>query len=339
MTNRPGATEISTSFPALVQEFFTHYIVDQRALSSHTIAAYRDTFIIFLGFAQERLCKLPTELKLTDITSELILAFLDHLEQERHNSVRSRNARLAALRAFLKFASHRDVSSLQVIEQALGVPMKRFEHTMIGYLSREEMLAVIGEPGTTWVSQRDHLLLALLYNTGARVSEIIGVRVADVVLNGAAYVQLHGKGRKQRSVPLWRSSVLEIQAWLRLNTQMNADSALLPNRKGQKMTRSNVVQRLSLAVQSASRLNDSLIDRSISPHTIRHTTAMHLLQSGVDISVIALWLGHESPMTAHMYVEADLSMKTLALAKLQEPEAKTDRYQAPDALIQFLKTL
>ena len=164
MTNGPRSLESPPSFPALVQEYFTHYIVDQRALSPRTVAAYRDTFILFLGFAQERLGKLPTALKLADITSELILAFLDHLEQERHNAVRSRNARLAALRAFLKFASHRDVSSLQVIEQALGVPMKRFELPMIGFLSREEMLAVIGEPGITWFSQRDHLLLALLYN-------------------------------------------------------------------------------------------------------------------------------------------------------------------------------
>jgi site-specific recombinase XerD len=217
--------------------------------------------------------------------------------------------------------------------------MKRFELPMIGFLSHKEMLAVIGEPGITWFSQRDHLLLALLYNTGARVSEIIGIRVADVVLDGAAFVHLHGKGRKQRAVPLWRSTVLEIRAWLRLNVQMTADSALLPNRNGQTMTRSNVELRLDLAVQSASKLNASLINRNISPHTIRHTTAMHLLQSGVDISVVALWLGHESPMTTHMYVEADLSMKALALARLQEPEAITDRYQASDALIQFLKTL
>ena len=339
MINGPRSVESTPSFPALVQEYFTHYIVDQRALSPRTVAAYRDTFILFLGFAQERLGKLPTALKLADITSELILAFLDHLEQERHNAVRSRNARLAALRAFLKFASHRDVSSLQVIEQALGVPMKRFELPMIGFLSREEMLAVIGEPGITWFSQRDHLLLALLYNTGARVSEIIGIRVADVVLDGVAFVHLHGKGRKQRAVPLWRSTVLEIRAWLRLNVQMTAESALLPNRNGQTMTRSNVELRLDLAVQSASKLNASLINRNISPHTIRHTTAVHLLQSGVDISVVALWLGHESPTTTHMYAEADLSMKALALARLQEPEAITDRYQASDALIKFLKTL
>ena len=327
------------SFPALVQEFFTHHIVNQRALSPRTVAAYRDTFMLFLGFAQKRLGKLPTALSLADITAELVLAFLDHLEKVRHNAVRSRNARLASLRAFLKFASHRDVSALHTIERALSIPMKRFEQPMLGFMSREEMLAVIGEPGTTWTSQRDHLLLALLYNTGARVSEIIGVKVADVVLDSTACIHLHGKGRKQRTMPLWRSTVLETRAWLQLNAQMSADSALLPNRSGQKMTRSNVSQRLDLAVQSAAGLNGSLGNRNISPHTIRHTTAMHLLQSGVDIEVIALWLGHEKPTTTHGYVEADLTMKKRALANIQEPDTKIPRYQAPDALLQFLKTL
>jgi integrase len=179
----------------------------------------------------------------------------------------------------------------------------------------------------------------LLYYTGARVSEIIGVKVADVVLDGAACVHLRGKGRKQRSVPLWKSTVVEIRAWLRLNPQLGDEASLLPNRFGKAMTRSNVVQRLYLAVRSAAKTNGSLDKRGISPHTIRHTTAMHLLQSGVDISVIALWLGHESPTTTHMYVEADLAMKDRALARLQEPCTKALRYHATDALLQFLKTL
>jgi site-specific recombinase XerD len=217
--------------------------------------------------------------------------------------------------------------------------MKRFERPMLGFLSREEMLAVIGDYGATWTSQRDHLLLGLLYNTGARVSEIIGVKVADVVLDGAACVHLRGKGRKQRSVPLWKSTVLEIRAWLRLNPQMDVNAVLLPNRSGNAMTRTNVAERLKLAVHSAAKTIDSLDKRCISPHTIRHSTAMHLLQSGVDISVIALWLGHENPTTTHMYIEADMAMKDQALARLQEPFSNHPRYQAPDALLQFLKTL
>lgn len=328
------------SFAALVQAYFAEHLTQHRALSPQTIAAYRDAFMLFLGFAEPRLGKMPTAMTLADITPDLIMAFLDHLERQRHNSVRSRNARLAALRSFLKFAAHRDVSSLHVIERALGVPVKRFERPMFGYLTRDEMLAVIGTPDGTWIGQRDHVLFLMLYNAGARVSEITAVKVSDVVLDsGAACVHLHGKGRKQRSVPLWRSTVKTVRAWLRLNPQFEAASALLPNRNGQAMTRTNVALRLALAVRSATGGFPDLAKRRVSPHTIRHTTAMHLLQAGVDMSVIALWLGHESPATTHHYVEADLTMKERALAKIHEPTAKIQRYRAPDALIDFLKSL
>ena len=171
------------------------------------------------------------------------------------------------------------------------------------------------------------------------MSEIINVKVADIVLDGAACVHLHGKGRKHRAVLLWKSTSQEIRAWLRLNPQMGNDSALLPNRDGQAMTRNNVAQRVSLAATAASQTNTSLSGRHISPHCIRHASAMHLLQSGVDISVIALWLGHESSKTTYMYVEADLAMKERALARLQDPGMKALRYHAPDSLLQFLKSL
>ncbi len=328
------------SFAALVQQFFTEYLVNQRALSPRTIASYRDAMLLFLDFARHRLGTMPTAMNLSDIKPDLILAFLDHLEQERQNSVRSRNLRLTALRAFLKFAARRDVSSFFVIEQALGVPMKRFERPMLGFMTREEMLAVIGQPGDTWTSQRDHLLLTLLYNTGARVSEVIGIKVSDVVLGESACVHLRGKGRKQRSTPLWKSTVQEIGVWLRRNPTLDTDAALLPNRDGDPMTRCNVTQRLNIAVARATPLFSSLSKRKISPHTIRHTTAMHLLQSGVAFSVIALWLGHESSITTHRYVEADLAMKEKALARLQEPETQICRYHpTDDALMQFLQDL
>ena len=328
------------SFASLVQQFFTEYLVAQRALSPCTIASYRDTMLLFLDFARHRLGKMPTALNLIDITPDLILAFLDHLEQQRQNSARSRNLRLTALRAFLKFAARRDVSSFFVIEQALGVPMKRFERPMLGFLSREEMLAVIGQPGDTWTSQRDHLLLAMLYNTGARVSEIIGVKVGDIVLGESACVHLRGKGRKQRSTPLWKSTAQEIGVWLQRNPMLGADAALLPNRDGFAMTRCNVTQRLNIAVAGAAQTHISLTKRSISPHTIRHTTAMHLLQSGVAFSVIALWLGHESTITTHRYVEADLAMKEKALARLQEPDTIPCRYHpADDELMRFLQSI
>lgn len=327
------------SFALLVQQFFSEYLVAQRAVSPRTVASYRDALMLFLDFASSKLGKPPTRMRLLDIQPDLILAFLDHLEHERHNVVRSRNLRLTALRAFLKFAGRRDVTSLHAVEQALAVPMKRFERPMLGFLTREEMTAVLGQPGASWSSQRDHLLLAMLYNTGARVSEIIGVRVVDIVLDGAACVHLKGKGRKQRSVPLWHTTVVEARAWLRLNPALRGEAALLPNRDGQAMCRSNVTQRLEIAVVRASAQQPSLLKKTVSPHTLRHTTAMRLLQSGVPFNVIALWLGHESATTTHRYVEADLAMKEKALARLAAPDTTLRRFQAPDTLMRFLRTL
>jgi len=327
------------SFALLVQRFFTEYLVTQRALSPRTVACYRDALMLFLDFAGRKLGQTPTALRLVDIQPDLILAFLNHLEHERHNSIRSRNLRLSALRTFLKFAGRRDVESLHVVERALAVPMKRFEQPMLGFLTREEMVAVMGQPGPTWSSQRDHLLLAILYNTGARVTEIVRLRVVDVVLDSAACVHLQGKGRKQRSVPLWKTTVLEIRAWLRANPQLGPEAALLPNRDGHAMTRCNVAQRLDLAVARAVTSQPSLAKKRVSPHTLRHTTAMHLLQSGVPFNVIALWLGHESPNTTHRYVEADLGMKQKALARLEAPDTKVRQFRASDSLMRFLQTL
>ena len=336
--NKPPTPPLP-SFSALVQQFFTEYLVAQRAVSPRTVACYRDALTLFLDFASHKLGKAPTAMQLADMRPELILAFLDHLEQSRKNAIRSRNLRLTALRAFLKFASRRDVTALHDIERALAVPMKRFERPMLGFLTRPEMLAVLGQPGESWSSQRDHLLLAMLYNTGARVSEMIGVRVVDVILDGGACVHLHGKGRKLRSIPLWKSTVLEIRAWLRLNPVLRGEAPLLPNRDGQAMCRSNVTQRLSLAVTRATAEQPSLATKRVSPHTLRHTSAMHLLQSGVPFNVIALWLGHESTTTTHRYVEADLAMKEKALARLEAPDTKMGRYKAPDSLLRFLQTL
>ncbi len=337
--SKPATARTPPSFAALVQSFFTEHLIQQRAMSPRTVATYRDGFVLFLNFATAHLHQQPTTMKLQDITPALMLAFLDHLEHDRGNTVRTRNARLAALRAFLKFAGHRDVDALHVVEQALGVPMKRFERPMLGFLTREEMLAIIGKPGASWTRQRDHLLLHMLYNTGARVSEIIDVRLADVVLDGAACVHLRGKGRKQRTMPLWRSTVQAVRAWLRFNPNLLPESSLLPNRYGHQMTRTNVAQRLALALAAAKADTPSLRDRHVSPHTIRHTTAMHLLQSGEPIDGIALWLGHESPTTTHQYIEANLVMKEKALARIQDPDTTSRRFRASDSLLEFLKGL
>lgn len=326
------------SFALLVQRFFTEHLTHHRAVSPRTVAAYGDTFRLLLLFAERHTGKSPTSLKLVDLDAKLVLAFLDHLERERRNGARSRNARLAALRSFLKYAAHHDLSALGVIEQTLAVPMKRFDRPMLGFLTRQETQAILDAPDTaTWAGQRDHALFTMFYNTGARVSEIIDLAIENLILDTSPAIHLTGKGRKQRTVPLWRSTVTVMRAWTR-RIGKTADSApLFPNRSGRTMSRSNVTQRLTLAVATAAEQHPKLLTRSISPHTLRHTTAMHLLQSGVDMSVIALWLGHESPSTTHMYLEADLAMKERALGRLQPPTQSGTRYRPPDQLMQFLQ--
>jgi len=328
------------SFAMLVQRFFTEHLTHHRAVSPRTVAAYGDTFRLLLQFAERHTCKSPTHLKLVDLDAKLVLAFLDHLERDRNNGPRSRNARLAALRSFLKYAAHHDLSALGVIEQALAVPMKRFDRPMLGFLTRQEMQVILDAPDTaTWAGQRDQALFTMLYNTGARVSEIIDLRVENLILDTSPSIHLTCKGRKQRSVPLWRSTVTLMRAWKRRSGTTVSSAPLFPNRSGNAMSRSNVTQRLALAVEVAAEMNPQLNARSISPHTIRHTTAMHLLQSGVDMAVIALWLGHESPSTTHMYLEADLAMKERALGRLQPPAKSGMRYKPPDRLLQFLQSL
>jgi site-specific recombinase XerD len=327
------------TFQQLVQEFFTHHLVEQRAVSPRTVATYRDAFSLLLHYAERTLSKTPSALGLGDLNESLLIGFLQELETGRGNTVRTRNARLAAIRSFLHFASRRDVTHLATVTQTLAVPMKRFDRPMLGFLTREQMLAVLALPGTNWLAVRDRLLLQLLYNTGARVSEMVAVRVDDVVTTDGACVHLRGKGRKRRSVPLWNQSAKLVRAWLALDGAPVDSAPLLPTRAGTFMTRANAAQRLAIAVKHATERYPELATLDISPHTIRHTTAMHLLKSGVDITVIALWLGHESPATTHHYVEADLAMKEKALARLQAPAQSAGRYRPPDSLIGFLRAL
>ena len=331
------------SFATLLQRFFLDHMQQHRNLSPRTISAYRDTFRMLLCFAETFLSKPPHSFTLADLNSELILAFLDHLESNRRNCTRSRNARLAALRSFLKFAAHYDVAALAVIEQALSVPMKRFDRPLLGFLSREEMRAILAAPAQdTWVGQRDRALFSLLYNTGARASEVLHLHIADVILDpAAAAVHLQGKGRKQRSVPLWRSTATMIRSWKKRLALSAPHNYLFPNRGGTLMSRSNLAQRLALTVHAAARDHPALRTHEISPHTFRHTTAMHLLQAGVDINVIALWLGHETTSTTHMYIEADLSMKQRALDRITpaSASARSPRYRPPAQILQFLASL
>lgn len=332
--------DAAPSFPTLVQRFFVDRLRQQRALSPSTVAAYRDTFRLLLAFAQKKIGRAPTDLALADLDASLILGFLDHLERDRKNSVRSRNARLSAIRSFLKYAAHQDLSALATIEHSLAIPQKRHDTAVLGFLTRPEMDAIIAAPDRgTWIGQRDGALFTVLYNTGARVSEVIGLRVGDVVLDVSPVAHLHGKGRKRRSVPLWKATAATVRQWVRRLPKASDADFLFPNSAGGKLSRSSVTQRLALAVEHAARQHPLLAQRTISPHTIRHTTAMHLLQAGVDITVIALWLGHESPTTTHIYMEADLAMKEAALRRLQPVSAAPVRYRPTDQLLAFLEAL
>lgn len=328
------------SFPTLLQDYFAQRLTQQRQASPRTIASYRDAFRLLLTYAKTKTGKPPVELRLEDLNPSLIIGFLDHLESERKNSVRSRNARLAAVRSFLKYAALRDPASLPVIQSALAIPMKRFDRQVFGFLTHEEIEALLAVPDlSTWSGQRDHAMLSTFYNTGARVSEITALHVSDVTLDRSPAVLLHGKGRKERVVPLWKQTAAILRRWLGRHGTVRPEAALFPNRAGAPMSRSGVEDRLATMVESAGERCPTLKGRRISPHTLRHSTAMHLLQSGVDITVIALWLGHESLATTHQYVEADLAMKERALQKLQPLSSRQLRFQAGDRLLAFLDKL
>ncbi len=327
------------AFPALLQAFFQQRLVAQRGASAQTIASYRDAFELFLRYAEVRTGRPPTALTIADLDAPLILAFLDHLEAKRGNSPRTRNLRLTAIRSFMRYVSIRDPASLPIAQRVLALPTKRFDRPVLGFLSREEIDALLAAPDrASFSGQRDAVLFATLYNTGARVSEMTGLRVGDVLLDRECALRLHGKGRKERVVPLWRSTAAQLRAWLP-RIGRGPDAPVFPNRVGGRLSRSGVEDRLRRALATAARRCPSLATRRISPHTLRHTTAMHLLQSGVDITVIAMWLGHEDSATTHLYVEADLAMKEAALRRVEDPSPRPLRFRARDRLLAFLDAL
>lgn len=326
-------------FSSLVQRFFFDRLIQQRNASPRTIEAYRDTFRLLLVYRESECGKSPQTFTLDEFNADLVLKFLEYLESTRNSSIRTRNARLTALHSFARYVSLKCPPALDKCQQILAIPSKRFEKPMLGFLSREEVQSLLAAAdNSTWSGRRDYMLVALLYNTGARVSELIAIRVGDLTLGAAPSVRLHGKGRKQRTVPLWKETAVQLRHWLRAESLKPEDS-LLPSRFGRPMTRVNVAERLSLLAAKASKQCPTLKRQHVTPHTLRHTTAMHLLQSGVDITVIALWLGHENPCTTHAYVEADLSMKQRALNSVSPPGSKKLRYRAPDSLLKFLEGL
>jgi site-specific recombinase XerD len=326
-------------FDQLVQDFFVRRLIGQRGASPRTIESYRDAFELLFGYLEQRLSKTPSKLSLADLDAPMILDFLNHLETVRHNSARTRNARLAAVHSFMRYAAVRDPASLAITARVLAIPAKRFDRPVLGYLTRDEITAVLAAPDRrTWSGQRDAVLLAVAYNTGARVSELTGLRAGDVLLERQTALLLHGKGRKQRVIPLWASTAACVRAWLG-RISPGPETPLFPNRNGATMTRSGVRDRLDRAVATAEQTCPSLHGRPVSPHTLRHSTAVHLLESGADLAVIALWLGHSSPAVTHQYLEADLATKEAVLQRLTDPNPGPTRFRPPDRLLAFLEHL
>jgi site-specific recombinase XerD len=322
-----------------LEAFFVDRLLRQRQVSAHTVAAYRDSFRLLLRFAQARLGKAPSQLGLGDLDAALIGAFLDHLETDRHNTVRTRNARHAALRAFFRYAALDEPAHAALLQRVLAMPAKRGDRPLVRFLSRPEVEALLAAPDPrTWLGRRDHALLLLAVETGLRVSELTGLRGADVVLGPGAHVRCRGKGRKDRCTPLSRPAVRVLQAWQR-ERQGALDEALFPTRRGRALSRDAVERLVHKHAAAASRQCPSLQGKRVSPHVLRHTTAIHLLQAGVDRSVIALWLGHEQLETTQMYLAADLALKERALARTAPLPAHARRYRASDQLLAFLATL
>ena len=329
----------SPSFAALLRDFFCERLLNQQNVSPHTVTAYRDAFRILLTFLQKRRRVQPAKLSLEHIDAPTILAFLEYLETQRGNCVRTRNARLAAIRSFVEYASARDPAALSWAQRVLAIPQKRFNRPLLGHLTRPEVEAVLDAPDRTrWSGRRDRAMFLAMYNTGTRVSELIGFLRRDLHLESSAYVHVHGKGRKDRCIPLWKATIAVLADWL-AEIGTSEDARLFPNRHGLALSRSGVEDRLQRAVLQAAKGCPSLRKKDVSPHTLRHTTAMHMLQANVNVTLIALWLGHESSETTHLYVEADLEMKRRVLNRIEEPSNTYRRRKTADAMLDFLDQL
>jgi site-specific recombinase XerD len=329
----------NTDFARLMEGFFTERLISQRRVSPQTISSYRDAFRLIFSFAQERLRKAPSDLKLTDLDAPFVSDFLDHLEKERHNTVRSRNARLAAIHSFFRYAALQSPEHSALIQRVLAMPSKRYEHPDVSFLTREEVEALLAAPNqTTWSGRRDYALLLVAVQTGLRVSELTGLRCRDFVFSNTAYVQCRGKGRKERSTPLRKEAATVMSRWLR-ERNGQPEAAAFPNARGGSLSRDGVEYLIGRHTSTATKQCPSLKTKRVSPHVLRHTAAMELLQAGVDRAVIALWLGHETLNTVQVYLHADIKLKEQALAKTAPVGAKAGRYQPGDRLLAFLKRL
>jgi len=329
---------MSTLAPTL-QSFFTDRLIRQRHASAHTIVAYRDTFKLLLGFAEQRTGRAPSRLEIADLDAPLVGEFLDYLETERGNAVRTRNARLAAVHSLFRYAALSHPQDAAVIQRVLAIPPKRFNRVIVTYLDERETGALLAAPDPrTWTGRRDHALLAVAIQTGLRASELTGLTVADVHLGNGAHVSCLGKGRKQRITPLTSETVATLKLWM-IERAGHSGDPLFPTRTGTRLSRDGLERRVTRHAATAARICPSLAERKISPHVLRHTAAMRLLHAGVDTTVIALWLGHESVATTQIYVHADLALKERALARTAPMGTAPGRYQPTDTVMAFLEDL
>lgn len=328
-----------TTLAPTLQAFFTDRLARQRNASPNTIAGYRDTWRMLLAFATARTGTPPSMLDLADVDAPLVAAFLDHLEHDRGNGIRTRNTRLAAIHSLFRYAALIHPEHAQSISRVLAIPPKRFDRAMVSYLAEPEVDALLAAcDQTTWTGRRDHAMLLLAVQTGLRVSELIGLTPADLHLGAGAHVVCHGKGRKDRATPLTTATRTAMRDWL--DEQRGEPTApLFPSRHGRPLSRDAIERRIAHYNALAAQGCPSLNDKTVTAHVLRHTTAMRLLHSGVDTSVIALWLGHASVETTQIYLHADMNLKEKALARTRPPRSKRGRYQPPDALLNWLEAL
>ena len=329
----------ASDFAPLCQAFFSKRLMAQRQASPHTIAAYAQTFRLLLTHAQKRLRIPPANLSLAQLDAAFIAEFLDHLESTRANGARSRNARLAALRSFYHYAALEAPQHAALIQRVLAIPYKRLTRRLVTYLTRPEVKAVLGSVDqSTWVGRRNHALFLVAVQTGLRLSELTGLRQGDAVLGAGAHVRCEGKGRKERCTPLMKPVLVVLKAWIK---EQGGDKSrfLFPNRSGGRLSADAVQHALTKHVTAAQHTCPSLANKRVTPHVLRHTAAMELLQAGVERALIAIWLGHEVLDSTQPYLDADLHLKEAILAKMNPLQSKRGRYRPDDHLLAYLKSL
>lgn len=328
-----------TAIAPTLEAFFTDRLANQRQASPHTVTAYRDTFKLLLAFVQRRTGTAPSGLDFEHLDAATVAAFLDHLEHDRGNSVRTRNTRLATVRSFYRYAALHHPEHAALIARVLAIPSKRFDRADVSFLTQQEIDALLGAVDRSrWVGRRDHTLLTLAIQTGLRVSELTGLRCQDLHLGNGAHVRCLGKGRKARCTPLTAHTVAVVQVWIKERNGQATDP-LFPTSRGTPLSRDAVALLVGKYTGIARPTCPSLQAKTVSPHVLRHTTAMALVRGGVEPTVIALWLGHETTRTTDVYIHADLALKERAMARTTPPATAPGRYRPPDTLLAFLDNL